>query len=147
MPVTKSLLAALSLALVVLNSCTKGEIQPNNNALIGTWVVTAIQSDRPYDWDADGYAETDIFHTYSYCQQDIQLVFESGGYGESRQGCNSAWENMDWQLGNNQLSMQMYSDAIHLYLTQFDENTIRGYDQVNVNGSSYNITYTLRKRY
>ena len=97
--------------------------------------------------DADGYAETDIFHTYTYCQQDIQLVFESGGYGESRQGCNSAWENMDWQLGNNQLSMQMYSDAIHLYLTQFDENTIRGYDQVNVNGSTYHITYTLRKRY
>ena len=114
--------------------------------LIGTWQVTDIRSDRPYDWDGDGYEETDIFSTYSFCQRDILLVFEDGGYGQSRQGCNSFWENMYWQLSSRTLNIDLPGDELNLQLTQFTSYTIRGEDYVYVNGQNFVITYTLSKR-
>jgi hypothetical protein len=131
----------------ILNSCKKENTVASNDELTGTWAVVGIRSDRAYDWDNDGYTETDIFNTYSYCQRDIVLSFDPNGYGQARQGCNAPWENMSWQLSNNRLDIYIPSGDINLYITQHNENTIQGYDQVQVNGATYNITYTLNKRY
>lgn len=134
-------------ALLVLGGCTKSNPVNNSNDITGTWAVVGITSNTPYDWNNDGYAETDIYNTYSYCQRDIVLTFDSGGYGQSRQGCNASWENLNWQLSNNRLDISIPSGDINLYITQFDGNTIRGYDQVQQNGRTFNITYTLSRRY
>ena len=137
------------LAVVVFTGCTKESTIANSNSLVGTWAVTGIQSNTAYDWDNDGYNETDIFSTYDYCQRDILLSFENGGYGEAKQGCNARWENMDWQLTNNNRRLDIYmpSGDINLDITQFDGNTIRGNDQVQANGRNYTITYTLSRQY
>lgn len=133
-------------SLFVLTNCTKQDTVTSVNQMEGTWVVTGIYSDYPYDWNNDGYTETDIFDTYSYCQKDISLNFQRNGYGQSRQGCDAPIENMSWQLSNNRLDISKPSGDINLSITQFDGNTLRGYDQVNVNGRTYNINYTLSKR-
>jgi len=134
------------LSLFVFSSCSKNDASASTDDLVGTWQVTDIRSDRPYDWDGDGYSETDIFDTYSNCQQDIRLVFENGGYGQSRQGCNSYWQNMYWQLSNRNLTIDLPGDDLNLNLVQFTPYTIRGEDYVYVNGQNFVIMYTLSKR-
>ena len=138
--------AVLIVASIFLFSCSKNDVTVTEDDLIGTWQVTEIRSDRPYDWDGDGFSETDIFNTYSFCQREIILVFEYGGYGQSRQGCNSYWENMYWQLNNRSLYIDLPGDELNLDLLQFTPYTIRGEDYVFVNGQDFVITYTLSKR-
>lgn len=146
---TKTILPALLflISLITVSSCSKENTVNNADAIIGTWAVVGISSDIPNDWDYDGYTETDIFNTYNYCQRDISLSFGYGGYGQARQGCNAPTETMNWQLSNNRLDISIPSGDINLQITQFDGSTLRGYDQVRSNGRSYNITYTLNKRY
>ncbi|MGN6402580.1 MAG: DUF5004 domain-containing protein [Flavisolibacter sp.] len=134
-------------SLIALSSCTKETTVNNTNDLTGSWDVVGISSNVANDWDGDGYTETDIYNTYNYCQQDIELTFDRNGYGQSRQGCNAPWEMMNWQLSNNRLDIYIPSGDINLYITQFDGSTLRGYDQVQSNGRTYNITYTLNRRY
>lgn len=129
-----------------LTSCVKESPVSDSNDIIGTWAVTGIRSDVAYDWNGDGRNETDIFNNYSYCQQDIVLVFDYNGYGESRQGCNAAWQNMNWELYGNTLNIDMYSDQLNLDLIQFGHNTIRGEDNIYVDGRNFVITYTLSRR-
>lgn len=132
---------------LMLSGCTKDTSINSSNDLSGTWAVTGISSNIPYDFNHDGYTETDIYGTYSNCQRDIVLTFDTGGYGQSREGCNAPWENLSWQYSNNRLDLYIPSGDIHLDITQYDGNTLRGYDQVQVDGRNYNITYTLSRRY
>lgn len=139
--------ASLFILSFFLVSCVKESPVTETSDIIGTWAVTDIRSNVSYDWDGDGRSETDIFNTYSYCQQDIVLVFDHDGYGQSRQGCNSSWQSMNWQLYNNRtLNIQMYSDDLNLDIIQFTNNTIRGEDNVYVDGRNFVITYTLSRR-
>ncbi|MBB1286311.1 hypothetical protein HRH25_18150 [Flavisolibacter sp. BT320] len=64
-----------------------------------------------------------------------------------RQGCNAYWENITWSLsnGNRQLDIQLPDDQLNLSISQFDEYTIRGIDQVMLDGRSFQITYTLQR--
>jgi len=135
------------LVLFIVSSCTKETTISDTGEIVGTWAVTDIRSDFPYDWDNNGYTETDIYSTYNYCQRDIVLTFDYSGYGQARQGCDAPWETVNWQFNGNRLDIYMPSGDINLYVTQFTGNTIRGYDQVQVNGRTYNITYTLSRRY
>jgi hypothetical protein len=143
-----TLLPFLAAGLFASTGCKKESTIANQESLSGTWAVTGISSNYPNDWNNDGYTETDIFNTYSNCQRDIVLSFNNNGYGQSRQGCDAPWENMSWQLTNNNRRLDIYmpSGDINLDIIQFDGNTIRGNDQVQGNGTNYVITYTLSKR-
>lgn len=141
--------AALALFTVfAFSSCQKSDVINNVQSLEGTWAVTGITSDRAYDFNGDGYTETDIYGSYNTCQRDIQVVFNSGGYGQMRQGCSANWQNISWQLTNNNhnLDIILPNDDINLQIQQFDNYTIRGVDPVYINGVTYNITYTFQKR-
>ena len=142
-------LPLLPILFFFFTGCRKENTVSNSESLTGTWMITGISSNYPNDWDNDGYTETDIFGTYTYCQRDIVLSFDSNGYGQARQGCDAPWENINWQLTNNnhRLDIYMPSGDIHLDILQFDGNTIRGNDQVQSNGTNYVITYTLSERY
>lgn len=111
-------------------------------------MVTGITSDRAYDFNGDGRTETDVYGSYTLCQRDIAVTFESGGYGQMRQGCNASWQNITWRLSNNnrQLDIVLPNDDINLAVSQFDKYTIRGVDQVYVNGTTFNITYTFQRQ-
>ena len=127
-------------------SCQKTDTVNDERNVEGTWSITGIRSDRSYDFNGDGYTETDIYNTYSSCGKDIVVVFQSGGYGQMRQGCNAGWQNTSWQLNNNTLRINLPDDELNLQLQQFDDYTIRGTDQVQINGNYFNITYTLQRR-
>lgn len=139
-------LLLLAASAIVFSGCQKTDILNNERNIEGTWVVTGITSDRPYDFNGDGYSETDIYAGYSSCGRDIVTVFEYGGYGQMRQGCNAPWQNMNWQLYNNTLTINLPNDQLNLQLRQLDEYMIRGTDQVTVNGNYFNITYTFQRR-
>ena len=134
------------LFILLLTGCVKQDPVNDDSDIIGTWEVTGIRSNIAYDWDGDGRSETDIYSTYSYCQQDIVLVFEHNGYGQSRQGCNASWQSLNWELYNNTLSIDMYSDQLNLDITQFTNQTIRGEDNVYVDGRNFVITYVLSRK-
>jgi hypothetical protein len=132
----------------VFTSCTKSDVISNEYDVAGTWAVTGIRSNIANDWDSDGYSETDIYGTYSYCQRDIVLVFDDYGTGQGRQGCNSYWQNLNWQLTNNNhnLRIDLIEDVIELSNLRVSSNTIQGDDNVYSNGRSYTVTYTLQRR-
>ena len=110
--------------------------------------MVAISSDQAYDWDGDGRSETDVFGNYSNCQRDIVLVFNQYGTGQGRQGCDSYWQNLNWQLtnGNRTLRIDMIGDVIELSNLRVGSNTISGDDNVYSNGRNYTVTYTLQRR-
>lgn len=142
-------LSALSLLSVfALSSCQKTDVITNEQSLSGTWAVTGITSDRAYDFNGDGRSETDVYGSYTACQRDIVVTFEGNGYGRMRQGCNAYWQNIDWQLTNNnrQLNIILPDDQLNLVVSQFSSSTIRGTDQVYMNGNTFNITYTFQRR-
>ena len=133
----------------IFSSCQKNnDIIADERAIEGTWAITGITSDRAYDFNGDSRTETDIYGSYTSCGRDIVVTFQSNGYGQMRQGCNARWQNANWQLvnGNRTLNIILPDDDIILDLQQFDEYTIRGTDQVQVNGNTFNITYTLQRR-
>lgn len=131
---------------VAFMSCSKETMVADERTIEGTWQVTGITSDRPYDFDGDGRSETDIYGTYNSCGRDIVMVFQANGYGQIRQSCNAPWQNTTWQLNSRSLNIQLPDDDLNLQLQQFDDYTIRGTDQVQMNGSYFNITYTLQRR-
>ena len=138
----------LAAAVVAFSSCQKGDIVADSRSIEGTWAVTAITSDRAYDFNGDGRSETDIYGSYSSCGRDIVVTFQSNGYGQMRQGCNAPWQNISWRLQNNnrQLTISLPDDELNLQLNQFDDYTISGTDQVTLNGNYFNVTYTFQRR-
>jgi hypothetical protein len=135
-------------AIIALSSCTKRDVISNENDITGTWAVTGIRSNIANDWDGDGYSETNIYNTYSSCQRDIVLVFDYNGSGQSRQGCNAYWQNLNWQLLNNNrtLYIGIPDGDINLNNLRVSANTIQGEDNVYSNGRNYIVTYTLQRR-
>ena len=141
-------LSLLGMVAFGFTSCQKSDILTQQTNIEGTWSVSGIRSDRPYDFNGDGYTETDIYGSYSACGRDIVVVFQANGYGQMRQGCNAPWQNASWQLldNNRNLTITLPNDQLSLQLQQLDEYTIRGTDQVQVNGDYFTITYTFQRR-
>lgn len=139
----------LLIVVFIFSSCKKSnDIIADQRNIEGTWYVTGITSDRAYDFNGDGRTETDIYSSYSSCGRDIVVTFQANGYGQMRQGCNAPWQNASWSLQNNNrtLNINLPNDDLNLQLQQFDDYTIRGTDQVTVNGNYFNITYTFQRR-
>ncbi|MGZ3852998.1 MAG: hypothetical protein ACXVBX_09430 [Flavisolibacter sp.] len=142
-------LTLLSLAAIfTLSSCTKTDVISNETDVVGEWAVTGIRSNMANDWNGDGYSETDIYGSYTPCQRDIVLAFDQFGGGQGRQGCNSYWENLNWQLtnGNRTLRIDLTGDVIQLDNLRVSYNTIQGDDYVYSNGRNFIVTYTLERR-
>lgn len=147
----KKFVTPLFLAITILfifSGCTKSDVISNDYDVVGRWAVTGIRSNIANDWDGNGYSETDIYGTYSSCQRDIVLVFDDYGTGQGRQGCNSYWQNLNWQLTNNNhnLRIDLIEDVIELSNLRVSSNTIQGDDNVYSNGKYYTVTYTLQRR-
>lgn len=141
-------LSFLLAAVIVFSGCTKNDVISNENDITGTWAVTGIRSNIANDWDGDGYPETNIYGTYSSCERDIVLVFDYNGSGQSRQGCDAYWQNLNWQLLNNNrtLYIGIPDGDINLNNLRVGANTIQGDDNVYSNGRNYIVTYTLQRQ-
>ena len=89
------------------------KLQANNepqgyadSQVVGTWKVTAYTSSLPYDWDGNGSLETDIFGTWSSCQQDNLYTFVGDKTGTFKVNCSNTFPG-SWYIATT--SFLVYS--------------------------------------
>lgn len=142
----RSTVPAFIFGIVAFTSCSKSETINTEEELQGTWQISGISSNIAYDWDGDGRTETDILGMYTACDRDIVLYFDGGGTGQVREGCDAPLVYMNYQLNGNFLAIQLPSGDVNLDIVSFSTNTLRGRDEVLVDGRNITITYTLNRR-
>lgn len=91
---------------ILLLSCTS-KIDDNNDIndpqgyadsqFIGTWKVTAAESDVAWDYDNNGTSETNIYLTWTVCQRDNLYTFAADKTGTFKLDCNNN-KNGSWQV-------------------------------------------------
>jgi Lipocalin-like domain len=93
-------------ASAVLFSCQKVEVEKNtdpqgyaDSQIVGSWKIVSISSDKPFDWDGNGAAETDIYNTWSECDKDNLFLFDGTKTGVYKFTCNltksGTWNMLD----------------------------------------------------
>jgi hypothetical protein len=67
-----------------------------DSQFVGSWKITAVESDVPWDYDNNGTSETNIFLTWSNCQKDNLYSFVGDKTGTFKFDCNNtkigSWE-------------------------------------------------------
>jgi hypothetical protein len=67
-----------------------------DSQFVGTWKVTAVESDVSWDYDNNGTSETNIFLTWTNCQKDNLYSFVGDKSGTFKFDCNNtkigSWE-------------------------------------------------------
>jgi hypothetical protein len=135
-------------------SCNKITVDKNNNPqgyadsqVVGTWKITSIKTDKPYDWNGDGVTETDIFSIYDDCNKDNSYQFFSDKNGSFRLNCNTTrdgtWDILDAKI---LVWIPQGSFANHEELdnmTSISFNTIR---KEQIGGQIYTITTTWERQ-
>jgi hypothetical protein len=88
----------------VLFSCERIEADKNqdpqgyaDSQMVGNWKITEIFSDKPYDWDGNGSAETDIYSVWSDCEKDNLYIFDGTKTGIYKITC-SLTKNGTWHM-------------------------------------------------
>ena len=99
----------LFLSLIFCLSCNKLTVEENANPqgyadsqIVGDWKVTAMVSDKPYDWDGNGVAEKDIYRTWTDCEKDNRYTFQGNKTGSYKFDCNTTKEG-DWRILNTSI--------------------------------------------
>lgn len=89
-------LTVLLLSCLLTFSCRRVVAEKNSSPqrfadsqVVGSWTITAIQSDKPHDWDGNGTAETDIYTTWSACQKDNLYELTGTKTGTYKMSCSS----------------------------------------------------------
>jgi hypothetical protein len=85
----KRLTLYISLLGLALAACS-GHLQVDKNddqqgyadsQVVGSWKITAINSNLPWDWDGNGSVELNIYNTWSACQKDNLYTFSINSSG------------------------------------------------------------------
>ncbi len=104
--VTKYTYIFLFLGSLLYLSCNKITVEENNNPqgyadsqIVGDWKVTAMVSDKPYDWDGNGIKERDIYSTWTDCEKDNLYTFQGDKTGSYKLDCSTIKEG-DWRILN-----------------------------------------------
>jgi len=95
--------------LIFFSSCSGHlTIEQNDNPqgyadsqLVGNWKVTGYISDKAYDWNGDGRAETNIFNTWTTCEKENLYQFASDKTGLYKINC-SVTSPGTWHIINTQ---------------------------------------------
>lgn len=85
-------------------SCSKVESDGNedpqgyaDSQVVGTWKITGLTSDAPYDWDGNGTVETDLYPTLPSCEKDNLYIFEPNKTGSFKRNCNTTQDG-EWEI-------------------------------------------------
>ena len=84
-------------------SCNKIDTDSNgdpqgyaDSQVVGTWKITGLNANAPYDWDGNGVPETNLFPALSACDKDNLYVFDQDKTGNFKKNCNinqdGTWE-------------------------------------------------------
>ena len=107
----KRLILYLFVSTFFIPACTDHlKIEKNNDPqgyadsqFVGSWKITAVNSDVAYDWNNDGSTERDIYSTWSLCERDNLFTFTgdtaTAGYkkGTFKINC-SVTKTGEWQI-------------------------------------------------
>src|ERR1043165_1620816 len=72
-----------------------------DSQFVGTWKVTAAESDVPWDYDNNGTSETNLFLTWSNCQKDNLYTFVGDKTGTFKIDCNTTKDG-SWMVVSTQ---------------------------------------------
>jgi hypothetical protein len=85
-------------------SCNKIDTDDNDDPqgyadsqVIGTWKITGLNADAPYDWDGNGVPETNLFPAIPACDKDNLYVFEPDKTGSFKKSC-SLTQDGTWEI-------------------------------------------------
>jgi hypothetical protein len=141
------------ITVIVTISCYKVTVDKNNNPqgyadsqVVGTWKITSIKSDKPYDWNGDGASETDIFSTYDDCKKNNSYQFFSDKKGNYQLSCNTnrdgTWDILDTKI-LEWIPQGSFTNQEELdNMTSISFNTIRKEQRA---GQVYTITTTWER--
>ncbi len=109
--------------------------------IIGNWKVTAIESDKLYDWDGDGVRERDIYSTWSECAKDNRYEFYQGATATYKITCSNTSPGT-WDLEGIVLELiQNGSSSEFETITALTSNRFVTEKQIQLsNGLFYKIT-------
>jgi hypothetical protein len=82
---------------ILICSCNDHlKIEKNNDPqryadsqFVGSWKITAVVSDIPWDWDNNGTTEKNIYAIWSGCQKDNLYTLVGDKTGTYKLNCNS----------------------------------------------------------
>ena len=144
---------SLLLLIIFFASCYKVEVEKNAlpqgfsvAQIIGTWKITAVTSDKAFDWDGNGTAETDIYSTYTDCQKDNLHQFNQDYSASFKFSCSDT-EAGTWRLDGTITLVWAAAGSPTIfekivYLTTDTMKTERIITQAN--GTSYTVTTTWK---
>ncbi|MGZ3839414.1 MAG: DUF5004 domain-containing protein [Flavisolibacter sp.] len=146
-----SLLQALVIICLslLMGSCYKITTEANAlpqgfsvSQVIGTWKVEGLSSDKPYDWDGNGTAETDVYSTWSACEKDNLYTFNSDYSGNYRFSCSSTKLGA-WRLDGTVTLVWIASGSPETYekIVYLTSDTMK--TQITIkqsNGQTYSLT-------
>ncbi len=138
----------------VIISCGKNITVDKNDDLqgyadsqvIGTWKITALTSDKPFDWDRNGTKETDIFSTYTACEKDNLYQFFPAKTGNFKLNCNASNPGT-WQLYNSSLNFTPDGGFSELHtITGMSSNSFTSTKRVQFGAEVFVVTSTWTRQ-
>jgi hypothetical protein len=151
-------LLLLLLYILIIPGCKKDDTPQNqqaNNAvknaalLEGTWKVSAVVSDKAFDVDGNGTAETDLYSASPNCARQFALTFISGGTGYVRPDCVTAERAMTWNLTNdgNTINYAMSgTGTLQEDIVILNATTLKTTSKLQRNGETYTLSNTYTKQ-
>ncbi len=61
----------------------------SESQVVGTWMITGLTADFPYDWDGNGTSETNLYPVMSSCEKNNLYVFDPNKTGSFKKDCNT----------------------------------------------------------
>ncbi len=147
--------AVVLIVMVISFSCTKIEVDANSDPqgyadsqIVGQWRITAISSDKVYDWDGNGSHEMDIYSTWSDCSKDNLYEFVGTKTGTYKISC-SIIRNGIWDLADRHtltLIPDGYAPTQEL-ITSLTSNLFHTQSHVTLsNGQEFTISKTWTRQ-
>jgi len=143
-----TLILSLFCVLLFTASCYKVEVEANSlpqgysvAQIVGVWKITGMSSDKPYDWDRNGTAESDVYSVWTDCEKDNLYQFNSNYTGSFKLNCSSTQE-ATWRLNGTVMLEWATAGLIGavekiVYLTS---NTMKTESTTVLGGQSYTFT-------
>ncbi len=124
-----------------------------DSQFVGSWKITALLCDVPYDWNNDGFTERNIYSTWSACERDNLYTFTgdttsaSNKRGTFKINC-SVSKTGDWQIVNTKslaftpLGLDTELEKV-IYMNSVQFQSIR---LLTLNGKPATITKTWTRQ-
>jgi hypothetical protein len=107
----KQKFSGIVILIVILSALTTAGCKKDPaDLIVGTWKLTALTADVPYDWNFDGVTETNLFSVFTACQKENELQLIVGG-GRAKNNCNDTGRNIQWFKNYNVTWLEIWESV------------------------------------